>query len=63
MLAWGEESQSPLLTEDRLLDEWGEAMLNDTSPGGGIQQMEDHYKTFIVRLTSLRRDRRLLTIV
>ncbi|GJE83932.1 glycoside hydrolase family 5 protein [Phanerochaete sordida] len=31
------------------VDEWtlSEAMLNDTSPGGGIQQMEDHYKTFI----------------
>jgi glucan 1,3-beta-glucosidase len=38
------------------VDEWtlSEAMLNDTSPGGGIQQMEDHYKTFIVRSHPLR---------
>lgn len=34
------------------VDEWtlSIAMRNDTSPGGGIQQLEDHYKTFIVRL-------------
>lgn len=32
------------------VDEWtlSEAMLNDTGPGGGIQQLEEHYKTFIV---------------
>ena len=32
------------------VDEWGlsEAMRADTSSGGGISQMEDHYKTFIV---------------
>lgn len=32
------------------VDEWtlSEAMLNDTSPGGGIQQLEQHYQTFIV---------------
>ncbi|THG97563.1 hypothetical protein EW026_g4454 [Hermanssonia centrifuga] len=31
------------------VDEWtlSIAMRNDTSPGGGIQQLEDHYKTFI----------------
>lgn len=31
------------------VDEWtlSEAMLNDTSPGGGIQQLEQHYQTFI----------------
>ncbi len=31
-------------------DEWSlsVAMLNDTSEGGGIGQLEDHYKTFIV---------------
>lgn len=33
------------------IDEWtlSEAMRADTSPGGGIEQLEDHYKTFIVR--------------
>ncbi|KAH9936894.1 glycoside hydrolase [Epithele typhae] len=32
-----------------VVDEWSlsVAMLNDTSDGGGIQQMEEHYKTFI----------------
>ena len=32
------------------VDEWtlSEAMINDTSPGGGIQQLEQHYQTFIV---------------
>ncbi|KZS87759.1 glycoside hydrolase [Sistotremastrum niveocremeum HHB9708] len=31
------------------IDEWtlSEAMRADTSPGGGIEQLEDHYKTFI----------------
>lgn len=32
------------------VDEWtlSVAMRNDTGPGGGISQLEDHYKTFIV---------------
>lgn len=31
------------------VDEWtlSMAMLNDTGPGGGIQQLEEHYRTFI----------------
>lgn len=38
------------------VDEWSlsVAMRNDTSAGGGIQQLEDHYKTFIVRLQLAR---------
>ena len=34
------------------IDEWtlSIAMRNDTGPGGGIQQLEDHYKTFIVSI-------------
>ena len=33
------------------VDEWtlSTAMAADTGPGGGIGQLEDHYKTFIVR--------------
>ena len=32
------------------VDEWtlSVAMRNDTSAGGGIDQLEEHYKTFIV---------------
>ena len=32
------------------VDEWtlSEAMINDTSSGGGLKQLEEHYKTFIV---------------
>lgn len=32
-------------------DEWtlSEAMTADTSSGGGLSQLEDHYKSFIVR--------------
>ena len=35
------------------VDEWtlSEAMAADTSPGGGLGQIEDHYKTFIVGST------------
>ena len=42
---------SPALPGGLVVDEWSlsVAMLNDTSEGGGIQQIEDHYKTFIVR--------------
>jgi hypothetical protein len=34
------------------VDEWtlSEAMTADTSPGGGLSQLEDHYNTFIVRI-------------
>ena len=33
------------------VDEWtlSIAMRNDTGAGGGIEQLEEHYKTFIVR--------------
>jgi hypothetical protein len=33
------------------VDEWtlSTLMAADTSPGGGLSQIEDHYKTFIVR--------------
>ncbi|KAI0337316.1 glycoside hydrolase [Trametopsis cervina] len=36
-------------TTPQAVDEWtlSVAMRNDTSPGGGIGQLEDHYKTFI----------------
>lgn len=32
------------------VDEWvlSEAMAGDTRPGGGLSQIESHYKTFIV---------------
>ncbi len=35
------------------IDEWtlSEAMRSDTSPGGGIGQIEDHYNTFIVSVS------------
>lgn len=35
------------------IDEWTltVAMAEDTGPGGGLEQMEEHYKTFIVSLT------------
>ncbi|KAL6304109.1 glycoside hydrolase [Sparassis latifolia] len=35
-----------------VVDEWtlSIAMSNDTSPGGGLQQIEDHYATFITEL-------------
>ncbi|OBZ71970.1 putative glucan 1,3-beta-glucosidase D [Grifola frondosa] len=40
---------SPALPGGAVVDEWSlsVAMLNDTSEGGGIQQIEEHYKTFI----------------
>ncbi|KAI0759749.1 glycoside hydrolase [Trametes elegans] len=40
---------SPALPGGIVGDEWSlsVAMLNDTSPGGGIQQLEQHYATFI----------------
>jgi hypothetical protein len=33
-----------------VVDEWelSRAMRDDTGPGGGIDQLEEHYKTFIV---------------
>ena len=42
---------SPALPGGLVVDEWSlsVAMINDTSEGGGIEQIEDHYKTFIVR--------------
>lgn len=46
------------------IDEWtlSEAMAADTSSGGGIGQLEDHYKSFIVRLCiAARIGRSLLT--
>ena len=43
---------SPALPGGLVVDEWSlsVAMLNDTSDGGGIEQIEHHYETFIVRL-------------
>ncbi|KAI0829201.1 glycoside hydrolase [Trametes gibbosa] len=40
---------SPALPGGNVADEWSlsVAMLNDTSPGGGIEQIENHYATFI----------------
>ncbi|EMD31783.1 glycoside hydrolase family 5 protein, partial [Gelatoporia subvermispora B] len=40
---------SPALPGGLVVDEWSlsVAMLNDTSEGGGIEQIEEHYKTFI----------------
>ena len=37
-------------TTPQAIDEWtlSIAMRNDTSKGGGIGQLEEHYKTFIV---------------
>jgi glucan 1,3-beta-glucosidase len=37
------------------VDEWtlSELMANDTSPGGGLQQIEEHYATFIVSKSRL----------
>ena len=45
---------NPAIPGGRAVDEWSlsVAMLNDTSEGGGIQQLEEHYRTFIVRLPS-----------
>ena len=41
---------TPALPTGQAVDEWSlsVAMLNDTSEGGGIGQIEEHYKTFIV---------------
>lgn len=41
---------SAWLPGGNVVDEWSlsVAMLNDTSEGGGIEQIEQHYKTFIV---------------
>ncbi|KAI0922151.1 hypothetical protein AcW2_006923 [Taiwanofungus camphoratus] len=43
------ETPSNALPGGNVVDEWtlSIAMLNDTSPGGGIQQIEEHYATFI----------------
>ncbi|KAI8984881.1 glycoside hydrolase [Trametes punicea] len=40
---------SPALPGGNVVDEWSlsVAMLNDTSEGGGIEQIENHYATFI----------------
>ncbi|TFK88056.1 glycoside hydrolase family 5 protein [Polyporus arcularius HHB13444] len=40
---------NPAIPSGQAVDEWSlsVAMLNDTSEGGGIGQLEDHYKTFI----------------
>ncbi|KAI0751685.1 glycoside hydrolase superfamily [Daedaleopsis nitida] len=40
---------NPAIPGGQAVDEWtlSVAMLNDTSEGGGIQQLEDHYRTFI----------------
>ncbi|EJF55770.1 glycoside hydrolase [Dichomitus squalens LYAD-421 SS1] len=40
---------TPALPTGQAVDEWSlsVAMLNDTTEGGGIGQIEDHYKTFI----------------
>ena len=48
---------SAALPGGNVVDEWSlsVAMLNDTSEGGGIEQLEEHYKTFIVRHSRLRR--------
>ena len=48
---------TPALPTGQGGDEWSlsVAMLNDTSEGGGIEQIEEHYKTFIVRHSRLRR--------
>ena len=37
------------------VDEWtlSTLMAADTGPGGGLSQLEDHYKTFIVRIRLL----------
>ena len=45
---------SPALPGGLVVDEWSlsVAMINDTSDGGGIEQIEEHYKTFIVSYTS-----------
>lgn len=47
---------SPALPGGNVVDEWSlsVAMLNDTSEGGGIQQIEDHYATFIVSFPTAR---------
>lgn len=46
---------NPALPGGQAVDEWtlSVAMRNDTSEGGGIQQLEEHYKTFIVRCHSV----------
>ncbi|KAI0959157.1 hypothetical protein AcW1_004072 [Taiwanofungus camphoratus] len=43
------ETPSNALPGGNVVDEWtlSIAMLNDTSPSGGIQQIEEHYATFI----------------
>jgi len=40
---------NPTIPAGKAVDEWtlSIAMLNDTTPGGGISQLEDHYRTFI----------------
>ena len=46
---------SPALPGGLVVDEWSlsVAMSNDTGPGGGLSQLEDHYKTFIVSSSSI----------
>lgn len=41
---------NPALPGGLAVDEWtlSVAMTNDTSPEGGLNQLEEHYKTFIV---------------
>ncbi len=46
---------STYLPGGNVVDEWtlSVAMINDTSPGGGLSQLEDHYRTFIVSKGSI----------
>ncbi len=48
---------NPAIPSGQAVDEWSlsVAMLNDTSEGGGIGQLEDHYKTFIVSIACAMR--------
>ena len=41
---------NPAIPGGQAVDEWtlSVAMRNDTTPGGGIEQLERHYKSFIV---------------